>query len=545
MDPLWITLAFVLGLGARFINLPPLVGFLAAGFVLQALGVRGGETLENFADAGVMLMLFGIGLKLRIKSLMRPEVWGTTLIHMAATIVFFTILFMWLAFAGSGPFAGLGLGTALLLAFSLSFSSTVFVVKILEEQGASSSLYGRLAVGILIVQDIAAVLFMTFASGKAPSWWALVLIAVLPGIRWVCMKIMDRTGHGELVVLLGITLSLVVGAGLFGLVGLKPDLGALVIGLLVANHPKANEISKSLLSFKDVFLVGFFLSIGLSGSPTAEAVVVALGLLPFILLKGPLFHLLLTRFSLRSRTSFLSAMTLTNYSEFGLIVGALAVRNGWLEPMWLLAMAIAVALSFVVAAPLNAMALKLYGRFEIPLARFEGERFHPEEQPVNIGSPAVIVVGMGRVGQGAYDWLRERYGDVVIGSDIKPAVVEANKVAGRNVFVGDATDRELLDRIRRSDDGQARLVLTTLSHAANLRMLRQARGMGYGGRLVAVARFEDEVPELLEAGADAAFNLYSDAGAGFAEHAEKELRKGEDCEWIDALCSRGQLTAEK
>lgn len=538
MDPLWLTLAFILGLGARSINLPPLVGFLAAGFALQAMGVHGGGTLERLADVGIMLMLFGIGLKLKVRSLMRPEVWATTLIHMGVTVMFFAALFMWLSFTGIGPFKGLGTETSLLLAFAFSFSSTVFVVKILEEQDASGALYGRIAVGILIVQDIAAVLFLTLASGKSPSWWALALVAALPAVRWVCLRLMDRTGHGELVVLLGITLALVVGAGLFDLVGLKPDLGALVIGLLVASHPKAGEVSKSLLSFKDVFLVGFFLSIGLSGEPSFEALLIALCLLPVILLKGAFFHFLLTRFSLRSRTAFLSGMTLTNYSEFGLIVGTLAVRNGWLDPMWLIAMAIAVALSFVVAAPFNASALRFFGRFRDVLSRLEGERLHPEEQLVHIGAPDIIVVGMGRVGQGAYDWLVERYGDVVIGADVKPTVVEDNKARGRNVFLGDATDRELLGRLRRSDDSQTRLMLSTLSHKANISVIRQARDMGYTGRLMAVARFEDEAPELLEAGADAAFNLYMDAGAGFAEHAEKELCEGRDREWVEAMIQR-------
>lgn len=545
MDPLWLTLAFLLGLGARLIKLPPLVGFLAAGFVLQAMGVQGGQTLENLADIGVQLMLFGIGLKLKLKSLARPEVWGTTVIHMGAVIAFFTLLFMGLSLAGTGPFAGLDLGRSLLLAFALSFSSTVFVVKILEEQGASSALYGRVAVGILIVQDIAAVLFLTFASGKLPSWWALALIAALPLLRWVCLRLMDRTGHGELVVLLGITLALVAGAGLFELVGLKADLGALVMGLLVANHPKSDEVSKSLMSFKDVFLVGFFLSIGLSGEPSMDALVIALCLLPAILLKGPLYHILLTRFSLRARTAFLSAATLTNYSEFGLIVGALAVRNGWLDPMWLIAMAIAVALSFVVAAPINSSALKLFGLFRIPLVRFEGERLHPEEQLVHIGAPTIMVVGMGRVGKGAYDWLSERYGDVVLGVDMRPSVVEDNAGEGRNVILGDATDRELISRIRRSDDSRTRLVLLTLSHRANLQVLDIAGELGFAGKIVAVARFEDEIQELLDTGAHEAFNLYHDAGAGFAEHAETELVKGSDCAWINELCRKAGEPAQE
>lgn len=536
MDPLWIALAFLLGLVSRTIGLPPLVGFLAAGFVLQHMGVESGPILERLADLGVLIMLFGIGLKLNLRSLARPEVWATTCLHMGTVVVIFTLALMGLSLVGIHPFTGLEWSTSMMLAFALSFSSTVFAVKILEEQGTSGSLYGRTSVGILIVQDIIAVLFLSLALGKVPTWWALALVIAMPLLRHVCMKIMDRTGHGELVVLLGLSLALVVGARLFEAVGLKPDLGALVIGLLVADHPKSSELSKSLLSFKDLFLVGFFLSIGLSGEPSMQTLGLGLALLPFILFKGALFHVLLTGFTLRGRTAFLSAMTLTNYSEFGLIVGALAVRNGWLDPMWLTAVAIAVALSFASAASLNASGLSLYDKLERFLCRFEGKRYHPEEQPIAAEDILISVVGMGRVGQGAYDWLQERYGDVILGLDVKPAVVADNREQGRNVLLGDVTDRAFLGRLRSQNNGQIKLTLLTLGQAANLRVIEQVRKFGYRGKLVAVARFEDQVPRLIEAGADEAFNLYVDAGAGFAEHTENELRKRDDCHWIEEYC---------
>ena len=82
---------------------------------------------------------------------------------------------------------------------------------------------------------------------------------------------LSRSGHGEVLILAGMFMALVMGAALFDLVGLKADLGALIAGMLIADHPKASELAKSLLGFKDIFLVGFFLSIGLSGAPTLEA----------------------------------------------------------------------------------------------------------------------------------------------------------------------------------------------------------------------------------------------------------------------------------
>ena len=89
MDPLWILVAFILGFAVNRVGLPPLVGYLIAGFVLQALGVEGGETLEKIADLGVTLLLFSIGLKLRLGSLAKSEIWAGASIHMIVTVIVF------------------------------------------------------------------------------------------------------------------------------------------------------------------------------------------------------------------------------------------------------------------------------------------------------------------------------------------------------------------------------------------------------------------------------------------------------------------------
>ena len=81
-DPIWIAVAFAFGVLSRLVGLPPLVGFLVAGFTLNYFGAEGGEFLNEMADAGVTLLLFSIGLKLRVKELLRAEVWGVTVIHM-------------------------------------------------------------------------------------------------------------------------------------------------------------------------------------------------------------------------------------------------------------------------------------------------------------------------------------------------------------------------------------------------------------------------------------------------------------------------------
>ena len=207
------------------------------------------------------------------------------------------------------------------------------VLKVFEEQGQSRSLHARTAVGILIVQDVIAVIFLAASTGKVPSPWALALLALIPGRR-LLKWLMERCGHGELLLLLGIMMT-IAGSELFELVKLKGDLGALIFGMLVAGHPKAKEMASSLLSFKDLFLVGFFLSIGLRGIPSIPDLAIALFLVALVPIKVALYFSVLTRFHLRARTSAMASLGLAEYSEFGLIVAAinitLCIRFGFLS----------------------------------------------------------------------------------------------------------------------------------------------------------------------------------------------------------------------
>ena len=525
MDPIWIAIAFFLGFAARQVKLPPMVGFLAAGFVLNGIGIEGGETLDIIADLGVTLLLFSIGLKLQIRSLLKPKIWATGTIHMLITVVFFGAALFGLSLAGISLFGSLDLKLSLLIAFALSFSSTVFAVKVLEEKGEMAALHGRVSIGILIIQDIIAVLFLTFSLGKIPSLWALPFLAMLPVIRYLLKLLLDRSGHGELLILAGMFIALVVGAAGFDLVGLKADLGALIVGMLLADHPKASELAKSLLGFKEIFLVGFFLSIGLSGAPTLEALGIAT-LLTFVMpLKVALFFLLLSRFKLRARTSMLTSFSLANYSEFGLIVGAVGAANGWIGGEWLVIIAIALSMTFVLAAPLNTAAHGIYSRMAGRLKTFETKTRLPEDETIDPGDARIVIFGMGRVGAGAYDFMQARYGGKVIGVDFDSEVVQQHQQAGRNVIRGDPMDSDFWERAETNKKKVELVMLAMPSQTENKEVTGQLKTFNFPGRIAAIARFDDEVEALKEAGADAAFNVYGEAGAGFAEHISREMDK--------------------
>ncbi len=512
-DALWIALAFAAGLLARQAGLPPMVGFLGAGFALEAIGFSEGETLELFSELGVTLLLFTIGLKLRVRSLLRPEIWGVAVLHMAAATLALGGGLLALAALSLPPFAGLDLRGALLVAFALAFSSTVFAIKVFEQKGETASLHARIAVGVLVVQDVAAVLFLAFSTGKVPSPWALGLLALLP-LRPVLTGALERAGRGELLILYGLLLAF-GGALLFDALGLKGDLGALVFGVLVAEHPRAEKLAKTLLGFKDLFLVGFFLTIGLRGLPTLGAVGAASLAVLAIPLKAALFFLLFTRFRLRARTAALASLALSSYSEFGLIVGAVAVSAGWLPGEWLLIVAIALSLSFVAASVANRSSHELFWRHRDRLSRYEAEERLPYDRPIDPGDAEILVFGLGGVGSAAYRTLRDRYGPAVLGLDCDAQVVRRHRERGWAAVADDATDPDFWERLR---PGRVRLVLLALPSAAEVATaVRLLRAAGFPGAVAAAARDADDAAALRLAGVDDVLDLYEGLGAAFAE----------------------------
>ena len=202
---IYLLAVVVLGFAATLLRLPPLVGFLAAGFVLGASDLPNLDFVQTLGDLGVAVLLFTIGLKLDPRVLARREVAGTAAIALvllttlsAALVVPLLLVGLWVdTFTPAGAVA---------LCFALSFSSTVVVVKLLEDRGNAASLYGRIAIGVLVAQDIAAVAYMTFSSEEPPSPWALSLVALWPASR-LFGKVLNRIDHREMRTLFGMSMA--------------------------------------------------------------------------------------------------------------------------------------------------------------------------------------------------------------------------------------------------------------------------------------------------------------------------------------------------
>lgn len=521
---LYLGAALVGGLLAVLLRLPPLVGFLAAGFALGAGGAPELPYLDAIANLGVVLLLFAIGLKLDVRTLLRREIWLTTAVHLALSVAIALGFLGLLAVIGFGYVAGESWGALALVGFALSFSSTVFVVKVLDDRSDTTSLYGRIAVGVLVMQDVAAVVFLSLAGGEPPSPWALLLVLLLPG-SWLLHRIWDRVGHGELQALFGVFVAVVLGFGLFELVGIDGDVGALVVGALLASHPQAGELSRSLMTFKDLMLVAFFVEIGLHGTPDAVEVGLAALLLLLLPFQVAAYSVVLWLMRLRRRTSFLAGLVLANFSEFGIIVVAVGASTGLLSEEWVVIVSLAVAFSFGLSAVVNRRGVELASRLSRLLPRRDTERLHPDDRLVDIGDADAVVLGLGRVGAATYARLRDEYGLSVVGVEHDRTRVATLEEEGYEVVRADATDLEFWNRVQRA--GRVKVaVLAMPFHKANLIALARLQAAGFTGKVAAVARYDDDVAELQRKGADAVFHLYGSAGFALADHAAEVLLRG-------------------
>ncbi len=516
IDAIWITVAFVLGMLAKRINLPPLIGFLAGGFVLNLAGItEGGMALDVVAELGVMLLLFTIGLKLNVKSLLTKEIWLTTSLHMVLSVLMIGSFVFAISWIGLYSGTDMSLESSMFIGFALSFSSTVFAVKILEDKGEMTSFHGRVSIGILVLQDVIAVIFLTVSKGMLPTIWVLGIPFYLYIIRWIFIKILDVIDHGELLTLFGFFAAFVSGAIAFELVGLKPDLGALIVGALVGTHPRSKELAKQMLSFKDFFLIAFFLNIGMSGLPTVNSLFVALILLVAIPIKGTLFVVLLTRMNLRARTAWHTSLSLSNYSEFGLITGAIGLKLGLISNQWMVILALAVSFSFLLASPFNTISHQLFDKFKYLLMKLNTKRNHPDDEPVDLGDARAIICGMGHVGRAAYHQLSGDFNNKIISIDYDKDVVAKFLESNKNIVWGDSTDSIFWQNVRMPN--VEFILLTMDDHNSNLntaRSLSNCKNRKFS--VAAPGHYIDEITELKEAGVSFVYNYYSRAGAEFA-----------------------------
>lgn len=503
MDIIWIGAAFVLGMLVSKLRLPPLVGYLVAGLALSIYGYEAGSMLEEISNLGKTFLLFTVGLHIRVKNIIAKEVYGVALTHLLITSSIFIPICLYF---------GYDLTASIIISIVLGFSSTVLTAKTLERRGELGAYYGRVAIGILIIQDLVAIAIVAFTGGGIPSPWS-VLILGLPLLRPVLEWFITFLKEDELILLFGLVLA-IGGYALFDLFNLSGELGALVMGMLLATDSRADAIAEKMWGIKEAFLVGFFLEIGLIGLPVASEfwfILLAILILP---IKSILFYTLFMGFKLRARTGFLSTVTLTAYSEFTLIAGVVAAANGFIPESAVVTLGLITAISYSINAPLTIWEEKIWEKWHDFIIRLERDVDHPEYQPISLGSAEFLIVGMGNAGRAAYDKLKDQ-DKPVVGMDIDPDRIERNLKAGRRVVYGDIQDTDLWANLELDKIKSVMIAMGNESVKENAtKMLRKT---GFEGVIYVLTMREEEAEKMQKAGASAISIPIKEAGERLAE----------------------------
>ncbi|MDD2823342.1 MAG: cation:proton antiporter [Candidatus Daviesbacteria bacterium] len=520
-NSLFIQLAIVLGLSSalgfivRIFKFPLVVAYLVAGVVLSLFQIFNSSTFQ-FAtflpDIGVAFVLFFIGMELdlkELKSLGKP----------IAAASLGQILFAFLTGFLISTFLGYSQTISFYLGAGLSFSSTIVVVKMLLEKKDLGSLYGKLSIGILLVEDLVAIMVLmamtvstSFANTGLQSSLPLVAL-VLKGIllfvlavilsHYVLTKIFNAVAKSAELLFLTALAWCFIYIVLAQAMGFSVVIGAFLAGIALANSPFHYEIQGKVKPLRDFFVTLFFVYLGsqVMFSNVSEVLpIIILFTLYAIVLKPLIFLLILGSFGFRKHTMFQTAINLSQVSEFSLIIMVVGVRLGIVPQSALTAMALVGVISIIFSSIMISYSRQIYEKMSGFVGFFEHSGVaKPVDKKVVGLEDHVVLIGAKWMGGEIVKYLK-REGIPFLVVDIDPDVVK--KLVGERVHVlfGDIGDPEVLEFL---DLHTAKLIIsTTDSSDDNLVLVTELRRKNAKAAIVIRASDTTEAEELYKAGAD-------------------------------------------
>jgi CPA2 family monovalent cation:H+ antiporter-2 len=512
----------------RRLRLSPVLAFLGAGVILGPFGlgalqgklpwlryftIKNSDSMAQLAEFGVVFLLFAIGLELSWERLwtMRRLVFGLG----GSQVVICTG-----AIAGVAMLLGQDPVAAVLLGAALALSSTAIVMPLLAEQKRQFSRPGRAALSVLLLQDLAVapiLVTITFLGGyRGEAFSAKLLLAFAPAaLGLLCLVVLGRLVLRPMMrsvvkadsegLFVAASLLIVLVAGLVAAMsGLSMALGAFIAGLLLAETEYRKEIEKTVEPFKGLLLGLFFVSIGigLDLSLLAARPTVIVGLLVGLLvLNGCIVFGLGRLIGLRTAAAAETALLLAAGGEFAFVILHSAVKEHLLDRQ--------LVQTVLVSATLSMFCIPVLATIGAAIGRSaSGRTKHPSPEPGAGGQPKVLVIGYGRVGKLVADMLT-RHGIPWIAIERVPKLIEAARRQGHDVFYGDASQPELLQRsgldtapavvvTMDSPEATEEVVAAALSIRPDLNIVARARDAQQAARLYKLG-VTDAVPETIEA----------------------------------------------
>lgn len=479
--------AAVFGILAKALKQPSLIGYLLAGILAAAFGfVPETRTLESLGRVGVTFLLFFLGLEMNIGEL--GSVGKVATLTGIGQIVFTFIIGFFLSLL-----LGFGILPSVYIAIALAFSSTIIMVKLLSQKKDLSSLYGRISIGFLLIQNLVAVLILMFFAGfnsgdSSIGDYGLIVVkaSVLFVSIWVLSKkvlpyLFERFKLMQVELLFIVCIAWALGFASFvaGPMGLSLEIGGLLAGIALSNLGKHLRIATRTRPLRDFFLAIFFLFLGTKlvvGGRVLSIIPQAIIFSLFVLVGNPLIVSAILGFlGYRKRTSLLAGLTTAQISEFSFILMAMGTSLGHTSEADVSLVVLVGVITMTASTYLILKADRVYGLFEKHLSIFE--RRSTKESALIKKSRLVdhvVIIGCDRTGESLIDYFREKDTPYLI-VDFNPRVSTRLTAENFPVLFGDISDPDILEaaNIRR-----ARMVISTLSNLSdNLTLLKFIRSL--------------------------------------------------------------------
>ncbi len=531
-------IAAILGLAAAIgalgqkLRQPLIIMFLATGIVAgpACLGIIAShEQIELLAQIGIALLLFIVGLRLDLDLIRTtgPVALATGL----GQIVFTSVIGLLIALA-----LGMNLVSAAYVAVALTFSSTIIIVKLLSDKKEIDSLHGRIAVGFLIVQDIAAILALvgltTFGSplpeGESALVASVVIAAKAAGLlagvglmmRVALPPLLRKMAHSqELLNVFAIAWAVFLGAA-SDFLGFSKEVGAFLAGVSLASTEYRDAIGARLTGLRDFLLLFFFIDLGarLDWSTVGAQLGASALFSVFVLVGNPLIVLVIMGLmGYRRRTGFMAGLTVAQISEFSLIVAALGMSLGHITPETMGLITLVGVVTIFASTYMILYSEPLYRLFSGPLKLFEKRKPYREaghDTPQSASVVDVVLVGLGNYGSGLAEHLLERKKSIVA-VDFNPQALERWRSRGLTVIYGDMGDPEVHEQLPLA---RAHWVVSSVrSKEMNLALLTLLRQRRYSGKIALAAASLEESKLYEAAGAHVVLRPYSDAAEQAAD----------------------------
>ncbi|MCH8520028.1 MAG: cation:proton antiporter [Nanoarchaeota archaeon] len=530
-----MVLVLVISFIMNKIKQPLLIGYILTGLIAGPLFLNilsSSEGYETFAHIGIALLLFIVGLHLNLKLV--KEVGAISLITGLGQVLFTTIVGF-----GINYLLGYSLISSLIIAICLTFSSTIIIVKLLSDKRDLETLYGKISMGFLIVQDLVAVIIlMALSAFLVPrdveqSTALFVGITVLSIIAAVSLTyILSKTLLPKLLqsisqsteLLFVFVISWCLGiAALFDYLGFSLEVGALLAGVALASSPYQSEISSRIKPLRDFFIVMFFILLGSQMVPEISGIedvsfaekfgliseVFAPILLPaiilslFVLIGNPLIVIFLMSYlKYSTRTGFLAGLTVAQISEFGLIVGMLALQAGLITSSELSMITLVGIITITASTYMILNGEYLYSKFQPLFKHLDNRNLKDSKQStVHTKKYDIIIFGFDRVGFSLLKTIKT-LGDSYIIIDNDPQIIKKLKSQQISCMYADANNVEFLEEI---DFENSKLCISTIPYYETNSLISSIfknKQKNPNSLLFLTSRTIDEALDLYQKGAD-------------------------------------------